>query len=83
MTDRTNFFYVNKSVLLTDPLYTKLSIYEYRHIIYIFFLTISGRCARVLANVFKNIFSCLICSLTIFDLIESIASGLSEYLHFC
>lgn len=34
MTDRTNFFYVNKSVLLTDPLYTKLSIYEYRHIIF-------------------------------------------------
>lgn len=34
MTDRTNFFYVNKSVLLTDPLYPKLSIYEYRHIIF-------------------------------------------------
>lgn len=37
MADRTNFFYMNKSVLLTDPLDPKLSIYEYRHIIYIYF----------------------------------------------
>lgn len=36
MADRTNFFYMNKSVLLTDPLYPKLSIYEYRHIILFF-----------------------------------------------